>query len=294
MVRRWWGWDAGAQAALSLLLVVVSLVAATPLRLPPPAPETSVAPPGTRAMWLWEREQPAPVVAWATANGVRAIFVYYDPRADAAELARLRQLRALCDEAGVTLDALGGEPTWTTDHTAALTWARAAAATGLFRRLHLDVEPYLLPSWQSLVPRFLALLDAVRAATDLPLEVDVPFWLPTITVPAPATEGGTLADAVLERVDAVTVMSYRTTATGENSMLGVAGDLLDRAAEAAKPARLAAETQPLGDCAYCSFHGTSGDRLRRTLAEVDVAAQRYPAFAGIAVHRYDTWTALAG
>jgi hypothetical protein len=287
-MRHWF--DSAAQLGLGALLAAIALIAATPLRLPPRAPETSVAPPGTRAMWLWQPDEPRAVVDWAAANGVRALFAYYDP----ADLDRLRELQRLCDAAGIALDALGGDPAWTTDHATALAWARGAAATGLFRGLHLDVEPYLLPSWAkdqaALVPQFLALLDETSAATDLPVELDVPFWLPTVPVPG----GGSLADAVLDRVDAITVMSYRNTATGANSMLGVADDLLRRAGRVAKPVRLGAETQPLGDCAYCSFHGDSADRLHRTLAAVDTAAQRYPAFAGIAVHQYDTWIALTG
>ncbi|MER7004400.1 hypothetical protein ABT297_15325 [Dactylosporangium sp. NPDC000555] len=293
-------WRDSAQTALCVPLVAIVLVAmggTAPLRLPPLAPETSVAPPGTRAMWLWRQQEPRPVVDWAVANGVRTLFAYYDPKAGPAgpaDLDRLSRLRQLCDAAGIVLDALGGEPAWTTDHAAALAWARGAAATGLFRGLHLDVEPYLLPSWASdqadPVRHYLALLDEVTAAVDLPLEVDVPFWLATV----PLADGGNLADAVLARVDAVTVMSYRNTATGDNSIIGVADDLLRRAGRVAKPLRLGAETQPLGDCGYCSFHGETASHLHRTLAAVGSAAQRYPAFAGIAVHQYDTWIALTG
>jgi hypothetical protein len=289
-MRRWL--DAAARAALGGLLAAGLLIAVAPPRLPPLAPETSVAPPGTRAMWLWEPEEAQPVVDWAAANGVRALFALYDPAAGPDELARLARLRRLCDAHGIMLDALGGEPSWATDHAPALAWARAAAATGLFHGLHLDVEPYLLPAWTqdqaALVRQFLSLLDRTAAATDLPLEVDVPFWLPTV----PAAGGANLADAVLARVDAVTVMSYRNTATGANSMVGVAGDLLERAGRVAKPVRLGAETRPLDDCAHCTFHGTGADRLRRTLAAVDTAGQRYPAFAGIAVHEYEAWVAL--
>ncbi|GAA3456420.1 hypothetical protein [Dactylosporangium matsuzakiense] len=285
--------DSAAQAGLCVLLVGIALIAATPLRLPALGPETAVAPPGTRAMWLWEQDEPRPVVEWAAANGVRALFAYYDPQAGPAELRRLATLKGLCDDAGITLDALGGDPSWTTAHATALTWAASAAATGLFHGLHVDVEPYLLPSWPNdkaaLVPPYLALLQEMSDATELPVEADVPFWLPTVTLAG----GQNLADAVLARVAGVTVMSYRNTATGANSIVGVADDLLRRAGAAAKPARLGAETQALGDCSYCSFHGTSEERLHTTLSAVDAAAQRYPAFAGIAVHQYESWVALS-
>ncbi|MFG2039604.1 hypothetical protein [Dactylosporangium sp. NPDC048998] len=56
-MRRWL--DSAAQAALCVLLATVAtiaLVTQAPPRLPPMAPETSAAPPGTRAMWLWRQD----------------------------------------------------------------------------------------------------------------------------------------------------------------------------------------------------------------------------------------------
>jgi hypothetical protein len=45
-----------------------------------------------------------------------------------------------------------------------------------------------------------------------------------------------------------------------------------RAGRVAKPARLAAETQALDDCGYCSFHGATAAQLHRTLAGLAVVA----------------------
>jgi hypothetical protein len=276
------------QGAAGLILAIGLLVAAAPLSLPRPAPERSVAPPDARAMWVWQPAEPAALVAWATANDVRTIFTYVDVKAlDAPGLGRLR---ALCDGHGILLDALGGEPGWVLDPAAATRWRDAVERLGVFHGLHLDVEPYLLPAWNSdraaTVKRFLAVLDALHGG-DRPLELDVPFWYGTVQ-----TGDRTLADEVLDRVDAVTVMSYRNRPTGPNSMLDVSRDLLDRAARAAKPVRLAAETQPLADCAHCTFHGTTRSALAGDLSTAGTAAQRFPAFAGIAVHQYSTWSAL--
>ncbi|GIJ66641.1 hypothetical protein [Virgisporangium ochraceum] len=260
------------------------LVAAAPYRFPPFAPESPVAPPGTRAAWVWSWAEPERMVAWSRTQGVRTLFVHVDRDARTnGDAARLLRLRALCDEAGIRLDALGGEPGWALDHTYAFAWRDTVVDLGLFRGLHLDVEPYLLPEWPSprAVTGFLDLLDALRGG-NLPLEADVPFWYHTVPVGT-----GTLADEVIARVDALTVMSYRDTATG---ILDVASDVLDRAGAAAVPVRLAVETQPLADCAYCSF--SQRTVMEAALREVDAAGQRFAAFEGVAVHRYDTWTAL--
>jgi hypothetical protein len=163
--------------------------------------------------------------------------------------------------------------------------------TGIFAGIHLDVEPYLTDGWTSDLAgtqrSFLALLDKMRAATTLPFEADVPFWYGQYRI-----GGRNFADEVLKRVSAITVMSYRDTATGPNSMTEISQDWLKRGAAADKRVRLGAETVPLPDCAHCTFHEEGAGRLDRELAKVDAATRKTPAFGGIAIHRYGTWRGL--
>ncbi|GII24809.1 hypothetical protein [Planosporangium mesophilum] len=276
----------------ALVLLVAVLVGGAPTTLPPTTTDSATAPPGTRAMWVWTAADPAAVVTWATTHRVTTVFAYVDPQvATNGDLPRLQELKRRCDEAGIVLDALGGEPDWALDHARALAWQLAVRDTGLFHALHLDVEPYALPEWNTArdatVRGFLTLLDEFIRPADQAVEVDVAFWYATVPV-----GDSNLADEVLRRADALTIMSYRDTATGPNSILDVGADLLGRAGRAAKPARLAVETQPLADCGYCTFAPLGAQRMERVLADVDRDAQRYNAFAGIAVHGYGSWTAL--
>jgi hypothetical protein len=240
-------------------------------------------------MWLWNRPPTAEVVDWATGHGVREILVYVPAQPD---LPWLRDLRSRATTAGLTLSALGGEPGWTTNHQAALDWQRAAAGTGLFTGIHVDVEPYALPAWQSDQARtaqsYLTLLGKLNAASTLPLDADIPFWYGQIPLPHKLN----LATEVLARVDAATVMSYRDTATGPNSILAVGADLLTRGTAAGRPVRLAAETGPLADCGYCTFAGQDASALDAAIAKVDAAAADYPSYAGLAVHDYAAWRNL--
>lgn len=243
-----------------------------------------------RAMWLWSPADPAAVVPWATAQGVKEIFVAVPWQPTAAQLARLKELRGRTRAAGIRLSALGGDPAWALDPASAVAWRKRAGATGLFDGIHLDVEPYLLPGWRTdqrrIVAGYLAMLDAVRAAGPEPLEADVPFWLATV----PAATGN-LADAVIARVHAITVMSYRDSAA---NVVDVGADLLARGQSANRPVRLAAETQPLADCGYCTFAGQTRAGLGTQLSTVDTTAARYTSFNGVAVHDYDSWTRLSG
>jgi hypothetical protein len=280
--------------AATVTVTIAGVLAASPLAAR--AAATPVAP-GTRAMWLWSDAPSEEVVAWAAGHGVTEIMAHVPADPTAADVQRLRVLRERAASAGIGLSALGGDHAWTFDHAAALDWHRDVTGTGLFSTVHLDVEPYLLPQWNSdrtaTALAYLELLDKLGAPGALRLEADIPFWYGGITV-----SGANLATEVLRRVAAVTVMTYRDTATGPNSMMDVATDMLERGSLAGKPVRLAAETQPLADCTHCTFAeegaGTGAGGMAAVLSTVDGLAAGYPAFAGIAIHHYDSWRGLAG
>ncbi|MFB9362428.1 hypothetical protein [Actinoplanes nipponensis] len=252
----------------------------------------TAAPVNTRAMWLWGADPAAEVITWAVQQNVSEIFVYVAPSVlTDGGLGRLQELKERAVARRIKLRALGGETGWVTNHAAALAWQRTVVSTGLFDGIHLDVEPYLTDGWTTDLPAteaaYLKLLDRMRGASTLPLEADVPFWFGQYRVGRK-----NLADEVLRRVNGVTVMSYRDTATGPNSLLDVSSDWLARGKAAGKRVRLAAETGPLADCSYCTFHEEGMAALTLELAKVDAATRQTAAFGGIAVHHYGTWRSL--
>ena len=277
-------------------LVTVLLTVAGALSLPGASSAggsgLTAAPANTRAMWLWGDPPAAEVVNWAAGRGVSEIFVYVSLTVlTDGDLGRLQEMKRRADQRQIRLTALGGDSAWTTDHEAALAWQRTVVRTGIFAGIHLDVEPYLTDGWttdlQGTERAYLTLLDRMRTGSTLPLEADVPFWYGEYRVGKL-----NLADEVLKRVRAVTVMSYRDTATGPNSIVAISQDWLARGAAVGKRVRLGAETVPLPDCRHCTFAEEGAARMTQELAKVDAAMRRSPAFAGIAVHRYGTWRAL--
>lgn len=277
-------------------LVSVVLLAVATLALPGASSAGNAGliamPANTRAMWLWGDNPAAEVVTWAARHGVTEIFVYVSPSVlTNGDLARIQQMKQRADTLKIKLRALGGDSSWTTDHAAALAWQRTVVTTGVFDGIHLDVEPYLTARWttdlQATEQSYLTLLDRMRTGSKLPVEVDVPFWYGEYRV---GTKN--LADEVLKRVNAVTVMSYRDTATGPNSMLAVSQDWLARGAAAGKRVRLGAETGRLTDCGNCTFYEEGTAALYRELSKVDAGTRTSGAFGGIAIHRYGSWRAL--
>jgi hypothetical protein len=281
-------WRAGLVSVILMTVAALALPAASSAG----GAGLAAMPARTRAMWLWGDNPAADVVTWAVAQGVSEIFVYVAPSVlTNGDLVRLQELRQRGDAAKIKLMALGGEPSWTTAHATALTWQKTVVSTGLFDGVHLDVEPYLLPAWtsdlQATETAYLKLLGRMQAGSVLRLDADVPFWFGQYRAGS-----ANLADEVLKRVDGVTVMSYRDTGTGPNSMLAVGQDWLARGATAGKRVRLGAETGELPDCAYCTFAEEGATKMQQELTKVDAATRRTPAFGGIAIHRYGSWRAL--
>ena len=278
----------------SVRSVVLALLTLLACSLGPAAGAAPATP--QRAMWVWDRPQVRSLVAFATKNGVQDLFVSVPADLPASgQLGWFRTLRTQTSAAGIRVHALGSETGWIDDVPAALRWESSALGTGLFDGVHLDVEPWLHGAWggpgqAGMLERYLDLLDRMEAATPLRVEADIAFWLDQVAVPA-----GRLDEAVLARVDAVTVMSYRTTVTGPDSITGVGAAALDAAARAGKPARLAVETNDLGSDPVSrkqTFWGSSQAQLGTALAAVDAAEAGSTAYAGIAVHDRAGWEAL--
>lgn len=277
------------------LLVVATLVIGLAAS-PAPASAAGAGPAPGRAMWVWDRSPVAELVDFASAQGVRELFVSAPTAlATSPDLGWYRQLRDATRAAGIRVQALGSETTWIDHPRQALAWQSSALSTGLFDGVHYDVEPWIHPRWatdRTAVARsYLGLLDDLARATALPVEADLAFWLDEVKV-----NGQRLDVAALARVDAVTVLTYRTVATGPDSITALGGRALDAGARAGKPVRLAVETRQLGDdpvAAKQSFAGHTRTELDRVLAEVDAAEATSASYRGMAVHDRVGWTELA-
>ncbi len=256
----------------------------------------TASPATSRGLWVWNQPTPKTLVAFAQARGISQLFVSV-PNAlpTSSRLTWVRSVSKLAVPAGIHLQALGGDPGWVEDPAAAVAWQDAALSTGLFSGVHVDIEPWQLPAWGTdraqVVRDYLAAFDRLQAAAPVPLEADVPFWLWTLT-----TDDGTPLDsAVLQRVDAVTVMSYRNTVTGPDSITDVAARTLTAGAAAGKPVRLAVETTYLGADATSvkqTFYGHTEASVNTALGQVDAVEAGSTAYAGMAVHDYAGYDAL--
>jgi hypothetical protein len=274
------------RVVLGLLLAL-----ALPLAAVPHADATTAK----RATWVWTRPAAKTLVAWAVKQKVTELFVHVAPGfSGTPDRTWVSTVVTQAHANGIAVAALGGDPAWIASPATAVAWAQEAAGTGLFDGLHLDVEPWVRADWTSdqagVVAGYLDVLSGVAAATPLRVEADIAFWLWQVP-----SASGPLDAAVMQRTDAVTVMSYRNVATGPNSITDIGAHELATAVAAGVPCRLAVETTYLGSDAASrrqTFYGSSARTLGSALATVDAVEAGVPSYAGIAVHDYDGWTRL--
>ena len=279
-----------ARVAVAVALVM-PLLAVLALGSPAGAAATS-----KRATWVWTRPAAKTLVSWAAKQKLAELFVYVGPDlATSRDLTWVRSVVAQAHSSGIRVAALGGDTAWIDDPAQAVAWQRSAVSTGLFDGVHVDLEPWTRGDWDTrrseVVAGYLDVLAQLAGATTLPLEADIAFWLHQV----PTASGSPLDEAVMRRVDAVTVLSYRNTATGPDSITDLGAHELATAVAVGIPCRLAVETNYLGADAVSrkqTFYGLGITALTRALATVDGVEAGSAAYNGIAVHDYAGWRAL--
>jgi hypothetical protein len=251
-----------------------------------------------RAMWVWDTSRPRTTVDFAVAQGVTQLYAAVPPLvAGSPRLGQLHELSERAATVGVRVDALGGDPGWIDNQEWVVdSWLAPALATGLFTGVHVDLEPYTTPPWQTerkaVVEKWLAMLDRLRTGAGVaPLEADIPSWLDQVRAP-----GSTLDREVMRRTDGVTVTAYRNTAAGPDGTIAVAAAAVRAGAALGCPVRIGQETCYLGSepaQRKQTFFGRPRAPLEAQLELVSAAYGSSPAFAGFAIHDVDGYAALA-
>ncbi|HEV7148213.1 MAG TPA: hypothetical protein VGN48_14575 [Pedococcus sp.] len=278
----------------------MSAVFATIGALGAPARAASVASPVSvaRAMWVWDTSNPQATVALALDHGIGQLYAAVPAHVDtSAQLSQLKDLSQRATQAGIRVDALGGDPGWI-DNPASVVdaWLRPALATGLFTGVHLDIEPYTTPAWTTsrakVVKKWLATIDTLRsAAGGAPVEADIPFWLDQ--VPA---NGSTLDSEIIRRTSGVTVMAYRNTADGADGSIALSSKAVAAGESLGRPVRIGQETNNLGTSpteTKQTFYGFPRTAMETQLGLIRSAFAGSTAYAGLAIEDCAGYAAMA-
>lgn len=209
--------------------------------------------PGSRATWVWSPDiwqtQPDRVFELVSKYAIKSLFVTV-PVTDGAvaESALLSDFIRRASRLGVSVWAVDGDPHMLVpqEHAKAVARVRAYRAYNdavdanvRLRGVQFDIEPYVLPEYESAPQQWdLRLAELARhlrmAAESLEFELVVPFWW--------AEQKADLLQRLAPSVTGLTIMDYRTS---PKEILRFAAPFLDWGVVHHKQVRIALEAGPV-------------------------------------------------
>lgn len=268
-------------------------------------------------LWVWHREEvvdPAArdgLLQFCRAQGVDLLLVQlrYTGSGASLRLANPEAFAAFLTEAtkaGVAVEALDGEKSMAFAENRAETLQKLRALLAFqknqpegarFVGIHYDIEPYLSQRWKTgeqpaVMREFLDTAVAIRAAAreagpGFTVSYDIPAWYHGERMKI-EFEGATknFHEHIQDIADYIGVMSYRTKATGSNSVVAISAEEIAYGEKIGKKVMPALETVPLPDEPGLSFHGFPPSDYVAAIDAVASDLRPSPAFGGILLHQY--------
>ncbi|GKU80712.1 amidase [Niallia sp. NCCP-28] len=257
----------------------------------------------TDATWIWNpwslRTEETKILNFLVENNVKQVYLQID-----SDLSNrvYQQFITKATAENIEVYALDGAPNWATKkgktkQTAFFQWIKAyqskSSANQQFQGIHLDVEPYILSSWDAdRSSTVLSYQEVIKnsanqsAKLNLPFTIDMPFWFDTINFQNKFGKSN-LAKWAINLTDGVTVMAYRNMAAGENGINALVRTEWKYAQNAKKSLTIAVETGQSDEGSHISFYKKSSAYMKAELAKVNKA---YPeSNVKFAVHYIDSW-----
>jgi len=259
-----------------------------------------------RATWLWNPwmfyDSPESTLVFLQQKKVSTVFVQID-----SDIPRTKYHAFLtgAHKANIKVFALDGAPNWgnTTGAKAKnkfknwlANYQKTAPATAKFDGIHVDIEPYGLPEWETKraatvrgFQNVLTELAAFSKTQKLQFEADIPFWFDEITYNNPTYGKGNLAEWTIKNTDGVALMSYRDTA---QAIIDISSKEMAWGKTYGKKVRVGVETMESKEYPFISFHEEGEQAMERALVDVNTAFRGYSSFAGVSVHHVGSWMNL--
>jgi len=258
-----------------------------------------------KATWVWQPESiengKETILSFAEQQGINLLYVKVDTT---KPYSFYRPFIHAANAAGIEVHALGGHPAWAlASHRERMmklvNWVhgynQSAAANERLHGVHLDIEPYVLPQWETdqetvlreWTANIAAFVTEAKQDPELETSADLAFWLDQI--PSPVQADVSVSQWMIQRLDHVTVMAYRDQVAGLNGMAALSQDELTCADEWGKSVIVAVNMKEMPTERHTSFYEEGPAQMQR---QVDLLAEQlrtHPSFTGVAVHDYRYW-----
>lgn len=260
------------------------------------------------AVWIWNTEQlladqqeASESIGFLVNQGVNVVFLQIPdgpaqrrgPGSRILETHRLRSLLSAFNSAGIRVYALDGAAWFANPvyHAGVIQTVRSVASYNAavsrnerFYGVRYDIEPYLLPGFNGpkrthILRNLLSLTERIAEeahAGGLQVGLDIPFWYDAPNERTWAKielewNGAVrpVSHHLIEIVDDVAVMAYRTEAYGADGTITHSEDELRFATSRGKKAYVGLETGSLPDEALMEFWGPPNEGIPEAAGDVD-------------------------
>ncbi|MEF3302707.1 hypothetical protein [Paenibacillus sp. GYB003] len=291
-------------AAKALLCLALAGPAVLPAQIGPTPRAAAEGTGKIAATWMWNtyaiwRDKDG-TLDYLAQNGINLVYLQAD---DDIPPDVYRTFIREAGARGIEVHALAGKPDWVLPgHQGELYdfiyWVKAynngSRSSERFGGIHLDVEPYVLPQWQTdrdtLIGYWMDTVSGfaqqVKSDSYLTTGVDIPVWLDGFLVPDGKGGTTTLTDYIIGRFDHITMMAYIDNAEG--IVKAVSKELTEAAG---KPIVIGVETMNNYE-ANSSFYAKGRAAMTSELGTVVGALSSHPSYGGYAVHEFDSWMRL--
>jgi hypothetical protein len=279
------------------------------------------------AMWDWsyksaiDASQRAELIAFCQKNGIQRIFLqisyaFVTSKNGTVECTihnpkEAREFLADAHKAGLKIDAMDGasnfalkpwHPYVLSQVDSIIAFNKAGKPNERYDGIHYDIEPYTLKEFrtgqkESISLQYLELMSKIAAKmkkSGMYFGIAIPFWLEQ-----PGDDGKInvvvtwnkqekpLSYHLLDIVDEIAIMDYRTQAEGDNGTIRHAKDEIAYADKVQKKVWVGLETSEVrGDPPTISFFGHPVSDLNQVRDATVAAFKNNPSFLGIALHHY--------
>lgn len=263
-----------------------------------------------KATWLWDARriatEPDEILSFLQKNGVNLLYLQVKPSDVSVDHYRhfIRKARSL----GIDVHALNGQPEWAFLHRydelqSFVDWVRgyndAVLRSESFTGIHLDIEPYLLPQWETDRDRVIRewkenterIVAQIKERSDLVAGADLPFWLDDVPAVPGETPSGQLSSWMIRQFDHVTLMAYRNKAVEDDGILAHVRSELKTAAAWNKTVLVGVSINATDEGDKVSFAEKGKAEMQRQLSITDAHLRPFASYGGHAIHDYASWKA---
>jgi hypothetical protein len=256
--------------------------------------------------WIWNtsilEKQQQSILHFASQNHITHLYVWVNPTN--AKKETYQKFIQAANMNHIKVEALAGDPVWATlegqkNITQFITWVKnynqSVSPPHRFSGVHLDIEPYLLPDWntnrEKVVKEWMLNMDMVSRVTKeslpgLTRTVDLPFWINSLKTPA---SNENVSAWMMRKFDHISIMAYRDTGIGPNSIYELSAPIVQEAGRLNKSVIIDVEMNPVQESGDTTFNKKGPHKMKQELKKVQNKFYFSSGFLGFAVHDYSAW-----